>query len=415
MDTLTGALTATSDTAEILPGMLGAQGQRNYLVLVQNNAEVRASGGIPGALVVLNAEKGKLSLADHGSASAIGRFKPALEVDEEQERIYTARLGAYMQNVNLTPDFPTAASTARQMWEQQNPDSKIDGVLSIDPVALGYLLDATGPIELQQVESIAGGLGSLPTSLSRDNVVPTLLSDVYDEIESPAGQDAYFAAVAREVFSGLTGGSIDPSKLIKALQTGTEEGRLLAWSGIEEEQNVIARSSLGGAVEGTPENPEIGVYFNDGTGAKMDYYVRREVKLEKRCQPDGYYRYAVQVNMRNDAPADAGKTLPDYVTGAGAFGVEPGTVQTNVYAYGPTEWFLDSAARDGKAAPFGSYKHDERPVAAATVSLAPGESATVEFEFSTLYETDKPTLDVTPTVQPTSEVLKPSTVGPNCK
>jgi hypothetical protein len=167
-------------------------------------------------------------------------------------------------------------------------------------------------------------------------------------------------------------------------------------------------------VSSTSEKPEIGVYFNDGTGAKMDFYVHRQVKLKKRCEADGYYRYAVATTLKNNAPADAEKTLPDYVTGAGAFGVNPGTVQTNVYAYGPSEWFLDSAERDGKTAPFGSYKHDERPVGAATVKLAPGESTTVEFEFSTPYETDEPSLNVTPTVQRTSEVLRPSTLGPNC-
>lgn len=414
LQSLSTSLGVASDASEILPSMLGSEGARNYLILVQNNAEVRASGGIPGALVVLTADQGALQFDDHGSASAIGRFKPALKVDEEQEQIYTTRLGGYMQNVNLTPDFPTAASTARRMWESKNPGSEIDGVLSIDPVALGYLLEATGPIKLDDLESVSGGLGSLPTTLTSENVVPTLLSDVYREIEEPALQDAYFAAVAGEVFSGLTDGDIDARTMVRALQKGVEENRLLVWSGEVDEQKIIAGSALGGAIAGSADEPKIGVYFNDGTGAKMDYHVRRQVRLENRCDDDGYYRYAVETTLTNSAPADAAKTLPDYVTGAGAFGVTPGTVQTNVYAYGPTEWFLDSAARDGKAAPFGSYKHDDRPVGAATVSLAPGESTTVEFEFSTPYETDEPALAVTPTVQPTSEVLQPSTVGKGC-
>ncbi|EMY36039.1 hypothetical protein D477_001184 [Arthrobacter crystallopoietes BAB-32] len=365
-------------------------------------------------MVVLTTDDGKIELTDHGSASQLGRFNPALAVDKEQERIYTTRLGAYMQNVNLTPDFPTAATTAKEMWEQENPGSNIDGVLSIDPVVLGYLLEATGPIELNKSDSLPRDLGALPSTLSSDNVVQTLLSDVYREIEEPALQDEYFAAVASQVFSGITNGNIDAPQMINALRKGASENRLLVWSAKDEEQDTIAGSALAGVVAGSAEKPEVGVYFNDGTGAKMDYYVRREVRLEKRCQPDGYYRYAVQVTLLNDAPTDAGDSLPDYVTGAGAFGVEPGTVQTNVYAYGPTEWFLDSASRDGEAAPFGSYKHDDRPVAALTVKLAPGESTSVEFGFSTLYETEEPTLQVTPTVQPTAGVIKPSSLAASC-
>lgn len=414
LGTFSRELDSASSSLEILPAMLGSENERKYLVLVQNNAEVRATGGIAGAMVLVTAKDGRLELSDHASSGDIGRFKPALEVDKDQEQIYTTRLGAYIQNVNLTPDFPTAASTARRMWESKNPGSDIEGVLSIDPVALSYILEATGPIKLDDLDSISGELGSLPMTLSSENVVPSLLSDVYQEIEEPALQDAYFAAVASEVFSGLTDGGIDAGQMVKALQKGAEEKRLLVWSAVDAEQKIIGSSSLGGAIAGSADETAIGVYFNDGTGAKMDYYVRREVQLEKRCQPDGYYRYAVKATITNNAPADAGKSLPDYVTGAGAFGVTPGTVQTNIYAYGPTEWFLNSAAQDGKAAPFGSYKHDERPVAAATMSLAPGESTTVEFEFSTPYETDEPTLAVTPTVQRTSDVLRPTTASKDC-
>ena len=48
LQTVTGALDASADAAQIAPGMLGADGKRNYLLMIQNNCEARASGGIPG-------------------------------------------------------------------------------------------------------------------------------------------------------------------------------------------------------------------------------------------------------------------------------------------------------------------------------------------------------------------------------
>nr|WP_240974360.1 DUF4012 domain-containing protein [Arthrobacter sp. SF27] len=412
LEVLQGALNGAASAAGILPAMLGGEGDRNYLVLVQNNAEVRATGGIPGALVVLQTSDGQIEFTDHDSATDLGRFKPPFEVDEEQERIYTTRLGGYMQNVNLTPDFPTAASTAQAMWEKENPQSKIDGVIALDAVVLSHLLVATGPVELSSLDSLPVDTGKLPTTLSSENVVQTLLSDVYREIKEPQMQDAYFAAVASDIFSALTDGSTDPVKMFNAVKKSSEDQRLFAWSEYENEQAVIGASTLGGSI--VTEEPTVGVYFNDGTGAKMDYYVEREVQLIERCQPDGYYRYAVQAKLTNKAPEDAADSLPDYVTGGGHFGVSPGTVRTNVYAYGPTEWLLESASVDGETAPFGSYRHGESPVAGQTVSLSPGESTTVEFEFSTLYETGEPQLRVTPTIQTRSEVLLPTVSGPNC-
>ena len=101
--------------------MMGGSEPRNYLLLIQNSAEVRATGGIPGALAVLHTEKGKIQLATQDSASEMGAFEPALKVDAAQDAIYTNRLGSYMQNVNMTPDFPTAANTARAMWQAAAP------------------------------------------------------------------------------------------------------------------------------------------------------------------------------------------------------------------------------------------------------------------------------------------------------
>lgn len=409
---LASSVDGASSATAVLPDMLGASGERSYLVLVQNNAEIRATGGIPGALVVLKTRDGQIEFTDHGSASALGRFKPPLAVDEEQERIYTTRLGGYMQNVNLTPDFPTAASTAQAMWEKENPNTKIDGVIALDAVVLSRLLVATGPVELSSLDSLPLGTGDLPTTLNSENVVQTLLSDVYREIEEPQVQDAYFAAVASDIFAALTDGSTDPVQMLKAVQQSAEDQRLFVWSEFEDEQEVMSASTLGGSI--VTEEPTIGVYFNDGTGAKMDYYVEREVQLIERCEPDGYYRYAVQATLANKAPLDAAQVLPEYVTGGGNFGVSPGTVRTNVYAYGPLEWLLESASVDGKKSSFGSYRHADSPVAGLTVSLEPGESTTVEFEFSTLYETVEPQLRVTPTVQPRSEMVITAKSGPDC-
>ncbi|SDQ29949.1 DUF4012 domain-containing protein [Arthrobacter crystallopoietes] len=407
-----GTLNGAASASEILPAMLGGEGDRNYLVLVQNNAEVRATGGIPGALVVLKTSDGQIEFTDHGSASALGRFKPPLEVDQEQERIYTTRLGAYMQNVNLTPDFPTAATTAQAMWEKEHPKTEIDGVIALDPVVLSQLLVATGPVKLSSLDSLPVATGGLPTTLDSTNVVQTLLSDVYREIEEPQAQDAYFAAVASDTFADLSDGSTDALQMLKAVQQSAMDQRLFVWSEFEDEQAVISASTLSGSIPA--EEPTVGVYFNDGTGAKMDYYVEREVQLIKRCQPDGYYRYAVQTTLTNNAPVDAAESLPEYVTGGGSFGVTPGTIRTNVYAYGPSEWLLESASVDGETSSFGSYRHGDSPVAGLTVSLKAGESTTVEFEFSTLYETDEPQLRVTPTVQARSEVVIPTKSGPNC-
>lgn len=404
----TGALTSAADAAKVLPNMLGVDGPKNYLLMIQNNAESRASGGIPGALAVLTLDRGKLSLGTQSSATELGVMSSALPVDPEQVKIYSTRLGKYLQDTNLTPDFPTAASTARAMW-QEKTGQRVDGVISIDPVVLSYILQSTGPVAVTGPELAVVKSAGLPTELTGTNVIPTLLSDVYAKIQEPKLQDKYFAGVAKEVFSALSSGKGEAKGLISGITKGTEEGRLLVWSGDASEQSVIARYPLSGSIAGTSVSPaQFGVYFNDGTGAKMDYYVKRSVQLIKQCPSDGYEQILVRIKSTNTAPSDAATALPAYVTGGGAFGVAPGSVQTNVVAYGPVQANIESASVEGQKTPFAPYQHANRPVGVVAQQLAPGESKTVEFTFAKIVQHTEPNVVVTPTVQPVQSVILPT-------
>ncbi|WP_347559597.1 DUF4012 domain-containing protein [Arthrobacter sp. S39] len=408
LDALKGGLTSAADAARVAPEMLGATEPRHYLVLIQNNAESRATGGIPGALALLTIDRGDLTLDAQSSASEIGVFDPIVEVDSEQKTIYSARIGKFMQDVNLTPDFPTTAQVAHTMWERKT-GQRVDGVISVDPVALGYILDATGPVTITSPELISIAQSGLPTELNGKNVVQTLLSDVYSKIDKPKLQDAYFAGVAQEIFAALSDGNGDTQGLVEGLSRGTEEGRIRLWSNRNAEQSVIAGYPLGGSMSGRNVSPaEFGVYFNDGTGAKMDFYVKRTVQLVKECARDGYAQTTVRVTSTNTAPTDSAMSLPTYVTGDGTFGVPPGSVQTNIVAYGPVQANVETAKLDGQRTDFAPYVHSNRPVGVIAIRLAPGESRTVEYTFGKIVQHTEPNVVVTPTVQDVKDVILPT-------
>lgn len=408
LNDVTGTLNVAADAAGVAPSMLGSKSPRTYLLMIQNNAETRATGGIPGALAVLTLDRGKLELGSQNSASALGPMVPLVDIEPEQRQIYTSRVGKFMQDVNLTPDFPTTATTARAMWEQKTGQG-VDGVISIDPVVLGYILDATGPVDAstEGLRDLAGA--GLPTELTGSNVVPTLLSDVYARIAQPKLQDAYFAEVAQEVFTALSGGKGSQKGILEGLSRGVSEGRVLVWSGLSAEQSVIGNYALGGSISGRNVAPgQFGAYFNDGTGAKMDFYVRRTVQLVKECPKDGYEQTTVRITSTNTAPEDAASSLPPYVTGDGHFGVPAGSVQTNLVAYGPVQAQVETAKLDGNRTEFASYLHSNRPVGVYAIRLAPGETKTVEFRFGKIVQHAEPNLVVTPTVHPVSEVILPT-------
>jgi hypothetical protein len=419
MDDARHALSSAASAAEVLPPMLGADGPRSYLVLIQNSAEIRATGGIAGAYALISTDGGSIELVDQGSAGELGRFNPPLAVDPQQEQIYSSRLGGFFQSANLTPDFPTVARTTKAMWEQRNEGRNIDGVIALDAVVLSKMLGITGPVELDDIDDpvVASLIGqtALPTSLTTENVVPTLLSDVYAEIERPDLQDIYFAAVAGEIFSTLTEGEGDYAGLVDVLTQSSDEHRLYVWSNNSNEQNVIATTTLAGAATGPLKGgAAFDIYFNDGTGAKMDYYVQRTVQIVRSCSTGEYQNYTLRVTLTNTLSGDAAEALPAYVTGEGVFGVPPGSVRTNTIGYGPAQGALSSGRINDEDVPLGSFLHGNRPVGVVTTELAPGETATVELAFTNIVQTDDPTLSVTPTIQPTQDVVLPNNFTASC-
>lgn len=393
-----------ADTSRTLPSMLGAEGARNYLILLQNSAEVRATGGLSGALAVLSVKDGAAELTAQSSGTALGKFTPQVVVDRDQAVIYSNRLGTYIGDINLTPDFPTVARSAKQMWETRH-GGHIDGVIALDPVVLAHVLEASGPLTIGESKN----KGGLPDVLTSENVVRTLLSDVYSDIEGDRAQDAYFASVSAGIFKSLSSGQAPGDKILTAFSKSVEEERIRVWSAHTEEQKVLNDITLGGTVSGpVAGGTAFGVYFNDGTGAKMDYYVRRTVQLQRVCTHGDYAEFKVKVKLSNTAPSNASDVLPAAVTGAGIYGVPPGSVQTNIVVYGPALAHIDTAIKDNEATSFGSYFHDDRPVGVVATRIGPGQSSEVEMTFVNVIQHDAPKLSVTPTVQDVKDVTLPT-------
>jgi hypothetical protein len=363
---------AVDRAVRLVPAMLGASGPRGYLVLFQNPAELRATGGISGAVGLLQTHDGQMQLAKQVSSSEYTHYDaPVLELPLETRGIYGDDTGQYIQDVNLTPNFVQSAELAQEMWRLQFGE-EVDGVLSIDPVALSYLLRATGPI-------------ALPTGdvLSTDNAVQLLLSDVYFRYPETEKQDAFFAAAASSVFSAVAGGSADPIALITALAQAGAEHRVLIWSSDDAEQEVLADTTLAGGLPVSDQSTQrFGLYFNDATAAKMGPYLDVQTGVgQSTCRNDKRPNYVVDVTLTNTAPADAATALPNYVTAGGAFGTPAGSIRTIVTAYGVPEMENLGVTRGGAAVPYLPAHDASYPVSSLTIELAPGETTSVQFKW----------------------------------
>ena len=380
--------TATAARAvRLLPPMLGAEGPREYLLLVQNNAEQRATGGIPGSVVLLRAVDGAVKLVEQRAGSSLAKLpKPVLPLTAVEQALFGGNLlGADMRDVTFTPDFPRSGQLARAIWSKK-VGGNVDGVLSIDPGALADVLGATGPVRLPTGQQLTAG-----------NAVQLLTNTVYLQIADPKAQDAFFAATAGSMFNAMVGGQGKPAKVVNALARAAREGRLMVWSAHRDEQALLSGTVLSGelvGVQGT--SPVIGVYLNDGTAAKIGYYLRTDVVATSTgCRVDGSQTVRVKVTLTNTAPANAAK-LPAYLTGGGNV-VPAGQVRTNLLLYAPTGGEIDDVrASSGEQGVF-SQVHNGLSVVGKTMQLKPGQRVVIDYDILTgPAQPETPILRVTP-------------------
>ncbi|SFB87839.1 Protein of unknown function [Nocardioides terrae] len=383
------ALDVADKAMRVLPTMLGAEGERHYLLVMQNNAEIRATGGLPGAVSLVTAKNGKLTMTKQVPGGALGEAdEPVLPLSKEETDLFGEQLGTYFVDANFTPDFPRTAALMKARWEHVE-GGNVDGVISIDPVALSYLLRATGPVT-------AAGV-----AITADNAVDELLHDVYVDIPEPSDQDVFFRQVAAAVFAKLTAGGGDRSQLLSALRQGANEHRLLVHDFHPAAQTVFAGTAVAGEL--SPANdkaPQVGIYFNDSTGAKMSYYLRYDVQVTSTSCKDGVQSFAGKLTVKSTAPADAA-SLPDYVTGGGQFGIDAGNQIVNVQIYGPQGGSVGPIRTNGKnddAQQVGTLSG--RPLRQIWLLLEPGKSADVDWAMrSGPAQTSTAQISMTPSVE----------------
>ncbi|MFP5372852.1 MAG: DUF4012 domain-containing protein, partial [Actinomycetes bacterium] len=332
LDRLGRLTSAAAHGARVLPAILGADGPRDYLLLFQNLAEVRATGGIAGAYALVRADQGNIRIVEQGTAGTDLRAfeRPVLTLDPAMASLYTDRLGRFPADVNLTPHFPTVAALAREMYRRRT-GTTVDGVLATDPVALSYMLDGTSGLD------VPGG----PT-LTAQNAARVRLSEVY--LRPPGRQDSgpdddsrstdrYLTAVAAAAFSALTRDLSEPTAVIRGLARAIDERRMLAWSAHPNEQDAIAGTLLGGVMPLTDgDRPTVGLFLNDGSGAKLGYYLTRAADLAVTgCRSDGRRELRLTVRLGSHVPKTG---LPPQVLGLGLAG-DPYTIRTNVLLFSP--------------------------------------------------------------------------------
>ncbi|WP_191971771.1 DUF4012 domain-containing protein [Streptomyces luteolifulvus] len=358
----------------VLPSMLGADGLRRYIVVFQNTAEARGTGGLPGAFAVLTADQGKLSFETFGTDTMLAHVRPTVDLGAE----YRAQYGRMdptgtWANSNVSPHFPYAARIWTAVWRKHS-GQRVDGAAAVDPSALARLLRATGP-------------GRLPdgTPLTADNVLDLTERTGYARFTDSRERKEFLLGVARAAATTFTGALSTPRQLPELLRAAydiTQEGRLKVWSAERREQGLLQQHPLAGAMPARP-GPLAGVVVNNAAGGKLDYYLERKLHwIPGQCTRRGRMVTA-RVTVANQAPASG---LPPYVTqrvDKPPYATRPGDNRLLLSYYASAGAQLNDVSMDGRQVSVAGTVERGHAVYTLDVELPAGSSRTLTFH---LYE-----------------------------
>ena len=288
------------------PRMLGGDGQpRNYLLIAQNNSELRATGGFAGSWILVTADDGAIQIGESQKLQS-GRDY-SFSVTDDERNFIGFDMAINPANLNFTPDFTRAGALFIEAWETYTQQT-VDGVVAMDPVFLQDLLALTGGITAPDGETVDG-----------TNAAAVLLHDTYFKYATDtAKQDEYFDAVAGACTQQIMGhlGDADLGDLVHTVRADAAERRLYAYMVDPDEEAVMHKMGLAGALSTDPAKPVLGVYVNDNTWAKMCWYERIQTVVgDATRNADGSMTYAVQTMLTNTATEDELADAPEYVTG----------------------------------------------------------------------------------------------------
>lgn len=361
---LDDALASAATTLDLAPSLLGAHGPRRYLVLVQNNAEARATGGLVGAYAVVAADKGKLHLERTGSDNDLrSAYQPVVEIPGASPVWVQEGSTTAWYDINLTPHFPDVGTSAAALWAAQTGE-KVDGVLALDPLVLADLMKAGGAVTLSD-----------GTRVDADNVVDyTLVRQYarYADFGQQLTRKRVQAELARAVFHEVLTGH-DPVATVRAMARAASSGHLFFWSAHPDVQAKVTGGLVGGALPST-DTPFLEVVTQNYGGNKLDAYVRRTVAVRR-------VRGALEVTvtLRNVAPPG----LPPYVTVRADHPDPPvpvGQAKIGFSVLGALSSTISDVRVDGRPVPDVAFDKDHgHPFALFPLELPPRSTVTVTF------------------------------------
>ena len=285
-----------------LPDILGANGEQTYLVLFQDDKELRATGGFLTFYAVFKVKDGKLTVDSSNDIYTLDASIPSHPVAPAPILEYHKGVSQfYIRDSNLSPDFVESMKLFNTLYQKSSLKVNYDGVIAVDSKVLVDMLKIFGNVTVDGVTFSA-------TPDSRCNNCAQVIYELFDLVDKPT-------PYLRENRKGILGDLLytlfyralqfSPSKywgtLAQTMYQNLQDKDILLEFNDPQIEASVDKLDFGGRI-----NSYSGDYLHinnvNFAGAKSNLFVTENIESDATSGSDGLITRTVTVKYKNPYP-----------------------------------------------------------------------------------------------------------------
>lgn len=316
-DFISGAHSLVTDgreTLEVAPSALGHPTPKTYLLIFQNDKEIRATGGFMTAYAFLKFDKGRISSTSSDDIyrldekllnvclSKICPLTPPQPIIKYLPEVSGKPRSAWsMRDSNISPDLPTSMKEFERMYKLLGEGLPFDGIITIDTKVVEEIIKITGPIDV---------FGTKYSSDQDDRCdCPNVIYELerYSQIieKGEADRKAILGVLMQQLLAKSLGASTD--KVPDFINTGVKlanEKHIIFYMHDPKTQSALSNINWTGQIK---EYDGDYLHINDSNfaGGKTNLYIEEKVELNSQIDSNGNVINKLTIEYKNPKPFSA--------------------------------------------------------------------------------------------------------------
>lgn len=303
-------VTSGRQALELSPKALGQPQAKTYLLLFQNDKEIRPTGGFITAYAMLNLDRGQIQPTTSDDIyrlderllatceSKICPLKPPAPIVKYLPEVSgKVRTAWSMRDSNISPDLPSSAKEFERMFQLLGQGLPFDGVIYIDSQVVEELIAVTGPIDVFGTKYSS----DVDKRCNCPNVIYELES--YAEIAAKGEQDrkAILGVLMQQILAKALGSEVEKiPQLLETLARLTSHKHIMFYMHDINLQDALSKLNWTGEIK------EYGgdyLHINDSNfaGGKSNLYVEQQV-IQEISIKGGEVKKKITVEYKNPQP-----------------------------------------------------------------------------------------------------------------